>query len=78
MIIVAKISQEVAQFIAGELSIDNIRYFNPVSDILGNNLMDLQMAEDNGILYDEFYLDESYYDELRKAEEALNPQQSNI
>lgn len=46
---VAKITTESATQVAGTLSNDNIRFFNPVQDINGNWIMDLQMAIDNQI-----------------------------
>lgn len=46
---VAKITPELATQVAGTLSNDNIRHFNPVQDINGNWVIDLQMAIDNSI-----------------------------
>jgi hypothetical protein len=49
MIQVAKITAALAAQLSGTLSIDGIRLFNPIQDINGNWIMDLQMAIDNGI-----------------------------
>ncbi|MEW5675559.1 hypothetical protein ABGT15_04540 [Flavobacterium enshiense] len=49
---VAKIASETAAQVSGTLSIDGIRYFNPVQDINGNWVMDLQMAIDNNIAHE--------------------------
>ena len=46
---VAKITVEIATQINRMLAIDGIRYFNPVQDINGNWIMDLQMAINNSI-----------------------------
>jgi hypothetical protein len=52
MIQVAKITEELAIEILGTISIDNIRLFNPVQDINGNYIIDIQMAIDNGIPFE--------------------------
>ena len=49
MIEVAKITEEIAEQISGQLSLDEVRNFNPVQDANGNWIMDLQMAIDNDI-----------------------------
>lgn len=66
---VAKITDIIALEILGQLSNDNIRYFNPRLDDLGNWIMDLEMAIDNNIEHELFIFDSNYYQTIEKIQQ---------
>lgn len=63
---VAKINPLLALEIDGQLSNDGIRYFAPRLDGLGNWIMDLEMAQDNGLEFEIFLFDVAYFDLLER------------
>ena len=69
---VAKITEQLALEIIGQLSNDGIRYFNPREDALGNWIMDLQMAINNNIEHTIIVFDTSYFEALERLGNSNN------